>query len=93
MYFLSGFPAYCDQLVRITLNCYFFTQPTRVDGNDRFEGFAIDMMDAIAGILDFRIKYKLCTDDTVSELCISNTAFVIILHTVCGGIILKALFQ
>ena len=40
-------------------------QSKKLVGNDRFEGFSIDFMDAIAKDLQFNVTYKLVSDGQV----------------------------
>ncbi len=37
-------------------------------GNDRYEGFCVDLFDAIAKHLQFNVTYKIVSDEKVSEL-------------------------
>ena len=39
----------------------------RLDGNDRFEGFAIDLIMEIARVLQFSVTLKLVDDEKVNN--------------------------
>jgi hypothetical protein len=43
-------------------------QTKKLEGNDRFEGFAIDLMTEIAKFLQFNISFKLVDDGMVRAL-------------------------
>ena len=49
-------------LQRSLSNVFFFLQTKKLDGNDRFEGFAIDLMTEIAAFLKFNVTFKLVDD-------------------------------
>ncbi len=43
-------------------------QTKKLEGNDRFEGFAIDLMTEIAKFLQFNISFKLVDDGAVKTI-------------------------
>jgi hypothetical protein len=40
-----------------------------MDGNDRFEGYGIDLMTEIAKFLQFNVTFKLVDDGKVISVC------------------------
>ena len=46
-------------------NPYFVFQKEQLVGNDRFEGFAVELMTEIAKILHFNITFQLVADSSV----------------------------
>ena len=58
-------------------------QTKKLEGNDRFEGFAIDLMTEIAKFLQFNISFKLVDDGMVSWIILYKKRKNLYLNNLC----------